>query len=163
MKRASCDVESLKKLRVHEDSFLGQITGFYEQISTCNGFILILCGKGNDSIIDLNALKQNGMPDLFPGALIIGYDKYGNIFALNAGADAKAEMGNVLYMSRESFIWEDLDMKYAIFLKWVFGITVHELEREGWKSEGGKEMVGDKVNYLVGKAAAYNMFLKQRR
>lgn len=163
IKKASCDIGTLKKLRVHEGSFLGHIAGFYDQISVCNGFIRLLCGEGNDSITNLNALNQNGMPGLFPYALIIAYDMYGNIFALNAGADAEAEMGNVLYMPRDSFIWENLDIKYAIFLKWVFGITFRELEQGGWKSQTGKELTGDTAKYLIGKASAYNMFLKQRK
>lgn len=163
VKKEICDIESLKKLKIHADSFLGQIVGFYEQLSVCNGFFHILCGEGNDSITNINVVKANGMPDLFPGALIIAYDKSGNIFALNAGADVKAELGNVLYMPKDSFTWEDLGFKYAVFLKWIFGITVNELEQGGWKLESKKEMVGNMAKYLIGKAAAYNMFLKQRR
>ena len=93
--------------------------------------------------------------------MIIYYDINGNIFALNSGACRDAAMGSVLYLTKESFAWEDLDLRYAQFLKWMSGLTSRDLIDNGWRPETGDKPIGDILEYLMGKAAAYNMFLKQ--
>jgi len=43
-------------------------------------YFRLLCGAGDDSIVDINAVNENGIPELFPGALVIAYDINGNLF-----------------------------------------------------------------------------------
>ncbi|MDE7352706.1 MAG: DUF2625 domain-containing protein [Acetatifactor sp.] len=155
------DLDSMIKLHVSEGSYLGEIVGTYSKIALCDGYFRLLCGAGDDSMVEINALNKNGMPELFPGALIIAYDINGNIFALNSGACRDAAMGSVLYLTKESFAWEDLDLRYAQFLKWMSGLTSRDLIDNGWRPETGDKPIGDILEYLMGKAAAYNMFLKQ--
>ena len=156
------DTDSMKKLHVHDGSYLGEIVGNYSRIAFCNGYISLLCSVGDTSIVDINALNKNGMPELFPGAMIIAYDINGDIFALNSGACEDADLGKVLYLPKESFAWENLDLSYAQFLKWVSGLTARELVINSWRPESGDKPIGDIIKYLMGKAAAYNMFLMQR-
>ena len=156
------DSYSMAKLHVHDGSYLGEIVGNYSKVILCAGYFCLLCGVGENSIVDINALNKNGMPELFPGALIIAHDMNGNIFALNSGACKEARMGRVLYLPKESFAWENLDLSYAQFLKWLSGITEGELIINGWKPDAEYKPISNITEYLMGKAAAYNMFLMQR-
>ncbi len=162
VRNAKRDSFSTAKLHVHDGSYLGEIVGNYSTVTFCGGYFSLLCGMGKNSIVDINALNKDGMPELFPGALIIAYDMNGNIFALNSGACKEAKMGRVLYLPKESFAWEDLDLNYAQFLKWMSGLTENKLIINGWKSDADDKPISNIVEYLMGKAAAYNMFLKLR-
>ena len=153
------DSFSMAKLHVHDGSYLGEIVGNYSKITLCAGYFNLLCGRGKNSIVDINALNKNGMPELFPGALIIAYDMNGNIFALNSGACKEAAMGKVLYLPKESFTWENLELSYAQILKWISGLTEGEMIINGWKSDAENKPINNIAEYLIGKAAAYNMFL----
>lgn len=155
------DLNSMKKLRVGEGSYLGGIVGTYSKIALCDGYFRLLCGAGDDSIVDINAVNESGMPELFPGALIIAYDINGNLFALNSGACREAAMGSVMYLTKDSFAWEDLDLRYAQFLKWISGITSEDLISNGWRPGTGDKPIANMLEYIMGKAAAYNMFLRQ--
>lgn len=155
------DLHSMKKLHVGDGSYLGEIVGTYSEVALCDGYFRLLCGTGDDSIIDINAVNENGMPELFPGALIIAYDIKGNLFALNSGACREAAMGRVLYLTKDSFVWENLDLRYAQFLKWISGLTSEDLISNGWRLETSDKPMADILEYLMGKAAAYNMFLRQ--
>ena len=68
----------------------------------------------------------------------------------------------MLYLPKESFAWEDLDLSYAQFLKWLSGLTESELIINSWKSDAEYKPIDNIAEYLMGKAAAYNMFLRQR-
>ncbi len=155
------DRESMNLVHVHDGSYLGEITGWHSKITLCSGYINLLCGRGDNSIVEINAIDNKGMPQLFPGALLIAYDRTGNVFALNSGACRESSLGKVLYLPRDSFVWEDLDISYAQFLKWVSSVTMAELVNNGWKSETEETDIGNFIKYLMGKAAAYNMFLRQ--
>lgn len=155
------DLNSMKMLHVGEGSYLGEIVGTYSEVALCDGYFRLLCGAGDDSIIDINAVNKNGMPELFPGALIIAYDINGNLFALNSGACKEATMGSVLYLTKDSFAWENLDLRYAQFLKWMSGLTSEDMISNGWRPEKEDKPIADMLEYLMGKAAAYNMFLRQ--
>lgn len=155
------DLDSMKKLHVGEGSYLGEIVGTYSKIALCDGYFRLLCGAGDDSIIDINAVNKRGMPELFPEALIVAYDINGNLFALNSGACRDAAMGSILYLTKGSFAWENLGLRYAQFLKWMSELTSEDLISNGWRPETGDKPIADMLEYLMGKAAAYNMFLKQ--
>ena len=155
------DMESMNLLHVHNGSYLGEIAGGYSKITLCDGYYSLLCGKGDNSIVDINVLDEKGMPQLFPRALLIAYDRAGNIFALNLGACRDADRGRVLYLLKDSFVWENLDISYAQFLKWVSNVSTAALVNNGWKSETEEKPIENFIEYLMGKAAAYNMFLRQ--
>lgn len=162
VRNAKRDSYSMDILHVHDGSYLGEIVGGYSKVTLCAGYFDLLCGIGENSIVEINALSKNGMPGLFPGALIIAYDMNGNIFALNSGACKDAVIGRVIYLPKESFAWEDLDLSYAQFLKWVSGLTESELIINGWKPDAQFKTISNIAEYLMGKAAAYNMFIKLR-
>lgn len=162
VRSSGSNLDSMKMLHIGEGSYLGEIVGTYSKIALCDGYFRLLCGAGDDSIIDINAVNKNGMPELFPGALIVAYDINGNLFALNSGACREATMGSVLYLTKDSFVWENLDLRYAQFLKWMSGLTSEDLINNGWRPETGDKPIANMLEYLMGKAAAYNMFLKQR-
>ena len=156
------DLNSMKMLHVCEGSYLGEIVGTYSKIALCDGYFRLLCAAGDDSIIDINnVVNKNGMPELFPGALIVAYDINGNFFALNSGACKDAEICNVLYLTKDRFAWENLGLRYAQFLKWMSGLTSEDLINNGWRPEAGDKPIANMIEYLIGKAAAYNMFLGQ--
>jgi len=156
------DTTSIEKLKIQENSFLGQIVGRFSEVHTCNGFFTLLCGAGQNSIIKLNQVNNYGLPELFQKALIIAYDKCGNIFAINAGVDNNFLNGNILYLPTDCLIWEDLEIRYSDFLMWVFTISNEELEAESWKSGNFIKSKGKIIDYIIGKAATYN-YLKNRK
>lgn len=162
VKNTKRDSYSMAKLHLHDGSYLGEVVGNYSKITLCAGYFSLLCGMGENSIVDINVLNKPGMPELFPRALIIAYDMNGNIFALNSGACKEAGIGRVLYLPKEGFAWEDLDLSYAQFLKWLSGLTENELIINGWKPDAEYKSISNIAEYLMGKAAAYNMFLRQR-
>lgn len=162
MRNDICDRDAVDTLRISKESFMGQIVGYYKKIVIC-GYIHILCGKGEDSIIDTNAVDSRGFPQLFPGALIIAYDGGGGLFAVNGGACAGGAIGNVLYLPNGSFCWEDLRLRYASFLKWALSITEDDLVKGAWKQKDQLPVKGDLQEYIIGKAAAYNMFIRQQK
>ena len=153
---------SIKKLGISENSYLGQLVGYFQRIKICDGFINILCGDGENSIIRINNIDYK-IPKLFPGALIVAFDREGNIFAINGGVHPNAELGNILYMSSDSFYWEDLEIKYANFIQWATSIKTADLENAGWKSKENKRIRGNVKDFILGKGLAYGLFLKQRR
>lgn len=155
------DQVSMRRIHVGEGSYLGEIVGTYSKVALCDGYFRLLCGAGDDSIVDINALSKNGIPELFPGALIIAYDINGDLFALNSGACGDADLGSVLYLTKDSFIWEQLDLRYAQFLKWISGLTSGDAISSGWGPKMGDKPIADVLEFIVGKAAAYNMFLRQ--
>lgn len=153
------DIQSLLKTR--NDSFLGYVSGNFGRFDTCNDYFHLLCG-GNDSITSLNAINSKGMPELFPGALVIAYDSNGNLFSLNCGANSNGNLGKVLYMPKDSFVWENLDISYAEFVKWVICVTDQELQVGYWKCGEPLKNTNSCIDYIIGKAAAYNMLLRQK-
>lgn len=163
VKSVAKDMDSMEKLHVHDGSYLGEIVGNYSKVTLCDGYFILLCGMGDNSIVDINALNKKGMPELFPGALIIAYDINGNIFALNSGACKDADMGSILYLPNESFAWENLNISYAQFLKWISNVKISDLVKNGWRAERKDKVVGNISEYLIGKAVAYYLFLRQGR
>ena len=157
-----CDTDSLSALKITENSFIGQIVGHYSHMQLC-GHIHMLCGNGDDSLAELNAVDAYGMPRLFPRALIIAYDNGGGIFAVNAGAATYAKIGNVMYLPKEGFAWEDLGIRYSGFLKWACSVTEKTLLDGAWKQEYSQVIQGRLQDFIIGKAAAYNMFLMHQK
>lgn len=160
-KRETVRTDIQQKLNMKDDSFLGYIVGNYDEFDCCDGYIHLLCG-GEESIEVVNAIGRDGLPQLFPGALVVAYDTNGNLFSINAGAAGNSNLGNVLYMSKEGFWWEDLEIHYAEFIKWLIHVTEEELTSCGWKSGAPLGEQQRIFSYIMGKAAAYNMFLKQK-
>lgn len=156
------DSVSIDKLKIQKDSFLGQIVGGFSEIHTCDGFFTLLCGSGDSSIIEINEVNSNGMPEIFQGALIIAYDKCGSIFAINAGADKNSENGSIIYLPVDSLTWEALEIRYSEFLLWVFTTSISELEAGCWKSGQHINSTGKIRDYILGKAATYYMFHRQK-
>ncbi len=157
-KQTLSDNETMQRLHVHKGSYIGEIIGRYTRVSLINGYINLLCGKGEDSITEINGVNEKGMPELFPGALIIAYDIDGNVFALNSGACQDAEMGKVLYLPKISFSWENLEISYAQFLEWILSLKACDLIAGGWRMEIGDTGIKNAKAFLFGKAGAYNMF-----
>ena len=159
LKEQRVDIQA--SLKTKNDSFLGYVSGNFDRLDTCDNYFHLLCG-GNDSITTVNAINSKGMPELFPGALVIAYDNNGNLFSLNCGANAKGNLGKVLYMPQDSFVWEDLDIGYAEFIKWVICATDQELLDGDWKCGEPLRNARSCIDYVIGKAAAYNMLLRQK-
>lgn len=60
------DSYSMTKLHLHDGSYLGEIVGNYSKITLCAGYFGLLCGMGEDSIVDINALNKRGCRNCFP-------------------------------------------------------------------------------------------------
>ena len=51
------DLSSMKMLHVGEGSYLGEIVGAYSKVSLYDDYFRLLCGAGDDSIVDINAVN----------------------------------------------------------------------------------------------------------
>lgn len=130
--------EALSEMGLTRRSVLGAL------LDTCGGILcagrqLRLLGGENAAGASLYALNEvkNGRPTLLPGALAVGQDAGGGIFALNCGLLAQAPPGEVLYLPGDSPRWERLGMGHADFVCWALHISTQDWQAGGWGSRPG--------------------------
>lgn len=77
-----------------------------------------LYGSGSEALPSI--AKVNGLTDLdnYPGSLVIGYDVFGGVFALDGGG-LGIETGSVCYFGVDTLEWESLGLPYSDFLSWL--------------------------------------------
>ncbi len=110
---------SLNNLNINENSVLGQVI-----INTGGIFIenyIRLFGSGDEensyNIYKYNLELKKYFDD---NIIIIGNDIFGGLFSLNK------EKNNILYFAPDTLEWEDLDITYKEFIKFVTSERIDE-------------------------------------
>lgn len=110
---------SLNNLNINENSVLGQVI-----INTGGIFIenyIRLFGSGDEensyNIYKYNLELKKYFDD---NIIIIGNDIFGGLFSLNK------EKNNILYFAPDTLEWEDLDITYKEFIKFVTSEKIDE-------------------------------------
>ena len=90
------------------------------------------------SLVSWNGLDDGPSEPSVARALIVGHDVVGGFFGLNGGAWA-GDLGGVFYFAPDTLTWEDLNMSYSSWLKWLSDgdlATFFAPSRwPGWESE----------------------------
>lgn len=113
---------SLEALQVTTRSPLGAVAHETGGILIDDGWIRVL-GAGHERLLRTIA-GWNGLPcdpgeAFLPGAMFIGDDVIGGLFAVDVGA-LGGTRGNVCYFAPDSLAWETTDLGYTDWLHWAF-------------------------------------------
>jgi len=76
------------------------------------------CRQLPGSLLDWNGLGEGKAVRAVQGALVVGHDAIGGVFAVNGGG-LPGPAGQVAYHSPDTHRWEDLGMGYSAWLDWV--------------------------------------------
>lgn len=99
--------ESIVKLQMTTQSYLGASVFNTGGMIFGNGLVK-LYGSGSDMIPDISAVNLLTTVDDYPGALLLGYDVFGGVFALDAGG-LGVETGSVCFQSVDTLEWESME------------------------------------------------------
>lgn len=107
--------ETLVKMQVTTNSYIGAIVHEYSHIITQNGLIRHI---GSGSPNSRNILEWNS---LFPNlkSFIVANDVFGGLFAINYG-DLEGEYGEINYFSPLELTWYSLSCSHSEFVSWSF-------------------------------------------
>lgn len=110
-----------RALQLDSSSTLGALALHCGGILVDGGWLRIL-GSGHPrlpgSLLDWNGLAGNSRPAIVGGALVVGHDLVGGLFAVNGGGLPGAE-GQVCYFSPLSRRWESLDAGHTAWVDWA--------------------------------------------
>jgi len=128
--------EALVKLQMTSRSYLGAVVLNSGGLISNNGLIRIF-GSGSSEIPDLSKVNQLTTLDNYPDMLVIGYDVFGGVFALDGGG-LGIEPGTICFLSVDTLEWAGLDLPYSQFLSWLIDGSRIEgfydnLLWEGWQ------------------------------
>ena len=107
-----------------------------------DGWLRILgagCERVGGGLREWNALDGNAVLDLpLRGALIVAYDALGGFFALNGDA-WPGPVGNVHFLSPDTFERQSIDLTYTRFLEFALASDLVDFYRDlrwpGWQRE----------------------------
>lgn len=107
--------ETLLRMQVTTNSYIGAIVYEYSHIISHNGLIRHIGSGGPNS---RNILEWNA---LFPNlkSFIIANDVFGGLFAINYG-DLEGDLGEVNYFSPLELTWHSLSCSHSDFVSWTF-------------------------------------------
>lgn len=129
---------SLLELQVTAASTMGAVALHTGGIVADHGWVR-LYGGGSEhlpSIAEANGLR--GPVSAPPGALVVGHDVLGGLFAIDGGALGVAP-GEVCYFGPDTLAWDGLGGGYSAFLMAVLGggleVVFEGLRWPGWQDE----------------------------
>lgn len=112
---------TIQALQSAADTTLGAIALNCGGLLVDAGWLRVL-GAGNQrlpgSLLDWNGLNEGTAVRTVQGALVVGHDVVGGVFAVNGGGLPGAA-GQVAYYSPDTHRWEELNMGYSAWLAWV--------------------------------------------
>lgn len=113
--------EAMLRLQLFADTALGAMVRYSGGLLVDAGWLRVL-GSGHPRL-EGTVLSWNGLdhPSRFAGlsgALIVGYDVLGGLFAVNAGG-LPGRPGAVSYLSPDVLDWQELSATYSAWLAWV--------------------------------------------
>jgi hypothetical protein len=145
--------ETLLKLQVTNKSTLGAIALECGGILIDNGWLRIL-GSGHSNIsgnlLSWNNIGSTQIEYSIKGAMIVGYDIVGGVFAINGGAFGNT-VGNVFYFAPDTLEWEDTEKGYTDFIYWALNGDLnlyYESFRWGGWEEDTKKLSGNEGIFI---------------
>lgn len=109
--------DSLVKLQMTTQSYLGASVFNTGGMIFGNGLVR-LYGSGSDQIPDISTVNQLTTLDDYPAALVVGYDVFGGIFALDGGG-LGIETGSMCFLPVDTLEWGSMGSPYSYFLSWL--------------------------------------------
>lgn len=130
---------ALEALQVTARSPLGAIAYETGGLLIDGGWIRVL-GAGHlklaRTIAGWNGLPCDPGDAYLPGAMFIGDDVLGGMFAIDVGALGSAANGNVCYFAPGTLAWTDTGMQYGDWLKHAITSSVGAFSRwDGWETD----------------------------
>lgn len=133
--------DALLRLQVTSRSPMGGLALEAAALSIDGGWVRVLAA-GNDgiagSLVTWNGLDDGPSTPSVDKALIVGHDVLGGFFGVNGGAWT-GELGSIFYFAPDTLRWQDLNMAYSSWLRWLFDgdlATFFEPNRwPDWESE----------------------------
>lgn len=125
-------------LQVSAASTMGAVALHTGGIVADHGWVRLYGGGSEDmpSIAEANGLGGPGSAP--PGALVVGHDVLGGLFAIDGGALGVAP-GEICYFGPDTLAWEGLDGGYSAFLGAALGgaldVVFEGLRWPGWQDE----------------------------
>lgn len=129
---------SLWGLQVSAASTMGAVALHTGGIVAEHGWVRLYGGGSEDmpSIAEANGLS--GPVSAPPGALVVGHDVLGGLFAIDGGALGIAP-GGICYFGPDTLAWEGLDGGYSAFLGAALGggleVVFESLSWPGWQED----------------------------
>lgn len=112
---------AIQALQSSADTTLGAMALHCGGLLVDTGWLRVL-GAGSQrlpgSLLDWNGLGEGTAMRAVQGALVVGHDVIGGVFAVNAGGLPGAT-GQVAYYSPDTHRWEELGMGYSAWLAWA--------------------------------------------
>ena len=109
--------------KYYKEIGLNNTTTLSTIIANCAGVIVDDCirilGQGDvnvHGIYEVN-LIENGSANRVMGMLLVAFDIFGGLFAMNMGA-INDEIGVIYYFAPDTLEWESIEMNYSEFLQW---------------------------------------------
>ena len=116
-----CD--EVRGINIIKEIGLNNTTTLSTIIANCAGVIVDDCirilGQGDvnvHGIYEVN-LIENGSANRVMGMLLVAFDIFGGLFAMNMGA-INDEIGVIYYFAPDTLEWESIEMNYSEFLQW---------------------------------------------
>ena len=105
-------------LGITEHSILGTIIDYVGGISISNNQLRHFGGE-NKYKLSINSINQidSNQPRFIKGKLIVADDYYGGLFSINSNPK-DGQMGTMMYLPPDSYIWEDMEIKHSQFVYW---------------------------------------------
>jgi hypothetical protein len=112
---------TIQALQVGAETTLGAMALHCGGLLVDVGWLRVL-GAGSrrlpGSLLDWNGLGEGRAVRAVQGAMVVGHDAIGGVFAVNAGG-LPGPAGQVAYHSPDTHRWEELGMGYSAWLEWA--------------------------------------------
>lgn len=128
--------KEIHDLQVTTRSYMGAMALNCGGIMTNNGWLRLLGGGSKE----LPSIAQaSGLIDEPVGALIVGYDVTGGVFAVDGGGLGFAP-GSICYYAIDTFEWQEFDLTHSQFISWALEGTnfqgfYQDLLWDGWEKQ----------------------------
>lgn len=129
-------LNELHKLQVTTRSYMGALATSCGGIMFNNGFLRLL-GGGSSELPSIS--KASGLEDEPVGALAVGYDVTGGVFAFDGGGLGISQ-GKICYYSVDTLDWQGLDITHSQLVEWAiygeyFKGFYENLLWDGWEQQ----------------------------
>lgn len=114
--------DTLNRLQVTTRSYMGAIAFNCGGLVVDHGWLRIF-GAGGEGLPSIASVNNLGEPENSPGQpgyIIVAYDVYGGVFAINGG-QLVGQPGEVCYYGQDTLDWTPIGLGYQDFIEWSLG------------------------------------------
>lgn len=120
-RRQASAEQAVLRLQLFADTALGAMVLHTGGLVVDSGWLRVLASghpRLEGTVLNWNGLDHPSRFAGLSGALIVGHDVLGGLFAVNAGGLA-GRPGSVSYLSPDVLDWQELSASYSAWLAWV--------------------------------------------